>query len=68
MRRIFSTLFALGITTATALAQTPQQLKSIEQDLQRSEAERTRLAAESEKVARDIESAKKQAVTLAKDI
>ena len=68
MNRACVTLLALGVIAAPVLAQTQQQLKTIEQDLQKSEAERTRLAAESEKVARDIETAKKQAITLAKDI
>ena len=68
MRRAGVTLLALGLMAAPALAQTPQQLKTIEQDLQKSEAERARLATESEKVARDIVSARQQAVTLAKDI
>jgi septal ring factor EnvC (AmiA/AmiB activator) len=59
--------FGLAIPAAS-IAQTAEQLKAVEQDLKNSEAEKKRLAAEGQKVVRDLESARQQTVTLAKDI
>jgi septal ring factor EnvC (AmiA/AmiB activator) len=63
-------LAALGLFLAPAplRAQTEEQLKAVEKDLERSQAERERLAAEGSKVARDLEAARQQAIALARDI
>ena len=68
-RTLRAAAIALALGFASAVhAQDTDQLKSVEQDLARREAERAKAAAETTRVARELDTARAQEVTLAKEI
>ena len=67
MKNATPILLCLCLSTA-AFAQTPEQLKAIEQDLQQSTAERERIAKEGAALGRDLTAARQKTIDLAKEI
>ena len=67
-RRAFIAFGLVATLAAAVHAQDADQLKNVEQDLARREAERTKAAAETTRVARELDAARAQEVSLAKEI